>query len=330
MTEVAAWTRRPGSLGVAMSAALGLLVVLVARWGPDWPAQEFRAWTAAHDGLVSWTSQWYGGEALPGYSVLYPLFAVVFGAGLTGLLAVVITTWTVSSLAPAGHVRARWFVVAVGLGLIENLLIGQVPFLLGVMFAVVALRCIAQAGRPWVIGLAACACALASPLAGASLLIGQALVVGFGLRRCAWLSTALIGIGFSVVVGGAAGPYPLQWQSMAAITAFSIGTMVLTLTANRALRCFGATYLLVALVLVLEPNPIGGNVARIGKLIALPLMVRFVVVPPGWLKRAMVTLAAMAAAAWPTAAFTSSIVRGADDPSSARELLHRSAELFEG
>ena len=62
----------------AVVAALSVVIVSVARWGPDWPAQEFRAWIAGHDGLSVWTSRWYGGSALPGYSVMYPLVTAVF------------------------------------------------------------------------------------------------------------------------------------------------------------------------------------------------------------------------------------------------------------
>ena len=38
-------------MAVALTGGLGLSVIVAARWGPDWPAQEFRAWIAAHDGL---------------------------------------------------------------------------------------------------------------------------------------------------------------------------------------------------------------------------------------------------------------------------------------
>ena len=67
--------RVPREFGAAVAGLGMLLSALIAglmRWGPDWPAQEFRAWTAAHDGLTAWTNQWYSGQALPGYSLHLP------------------------------------------------------------------------------------------------------------------------------------------------------------------------------------------------------------------------------------------------------------------
>ena len=77
-----------------------MAVVLFARWGPDWPAQEYRAGLAVHNGLLAWTDQWYGGQALPGYSVLYPVFAGLLGAAGTGLLATTAAAWTADRLVP--------------------------------------------------------------------------------------------------------------------------------------------------------------------------------------------------------------------------------------
>src|SRR5881392_3710481 len=53
----------------AVTLVLALLAIAFARFGADWPAQDFRAWVAQH-GLSVWTNAWYGGSALPGYSVL--------------------------------------------------------------------------------------------------------------------------------------------------------------------------------------------------------------------------------------------------------------------
>ena len=49
-----------------LALAAATLVVLIARLGPDWPAQEFRASLARDARLTAWNDQWYGGHALPG------------------------------------------------------------------------------------------------------------------------------------------------------------------------------------------------------------------------------------------------------------------------
>src|SRR5579875_3617430 len=95
---------------LVLVTVLSVLVASLARWGPDWPAQEFRAWVAAHDGLSLITTRWYSGSVLPSYSVLYPLLAGalggVAGSAVLGVLSCVVITWVASSLAPTGS-RAR-------------------------------------------------------------------------------------------------------------------------------------------------------------------------------------------------------------------------------
>ena len=115
----------------------GSIVVWIGRVGPDWPAQEFRAWLARDVGLRAWDDSWYSGHALPGYSVLYPPVAAVIGAGLAGLVAVTACTFAVARFPwQIGRLPARTGVVflvgaSASLCVLDNLIIGQVPFLLG-------------------------------------------------------------------------------------------------------------------------------------------------------------------------------------------------------
>jgi hypothetical protein len=311
---------------------LGLAVVLLARWGPDWPAQEFRAWQAAHDGLTAWTSRWYSGEALAGYSVLYPILGAVFGAGAIGIAATAVASWAAASLAPPDKVRARCYALAVAVCLTQSLLIGQVPYLLGVAFGLVAVRSLVIMGsdaepgvRPGarsavLTGLCAAACSLSSPLSGASLLLATpALALVYGWRRVGPMAGAAIGIAVSSVLGGASGPFPFEWLSLMGVLIFCALTLVLSGPDQRALRVFALCYLCAAVALFLFKNPIGGNAARVGKLIALPLAVRFATLPRGLLRRAAVGLAIIGAVVWPSVAFASSIMRGAGDPSQRSE-----------
>jgi hypothetical protein len=49
----------------ALGLVLAAVIAATARWGPDWPAQEFRAWSAQQHGITAWTNQWYSGQAGP-------------------------------------------------------------------------------------------------------------------------------------------------------------------------------------------------------------------------------------------------------------------------
>src|ERR1700761_3628769 len=111
MTFAATWTAGPAAQRrlvrtstVLLAALAGALIVTLARWGADWPAQEFRAWVAGHDGLSVWTFRWYGGSALPGYSVLYPIATAAFhsgelGAAVVGVVGCAGATWAAVHLA---------------------------------------------------------------------------------------------------------------------------------------------------------------------------------------------------------------------------------------
>ena len=87
------------------------------------------------------------------------------GPGLVGVLACVAAMWVATGLAPrSSRPRALAFDFAVALGLVENLLIGQLPFLLGTAFGVAAVRCMLTGRRPVVTAALAALASLASPL----------------------------------------------------------------------------------------------------------------------------------------------------------------------
>jgi hypothetical protein len=307
-------TRRAALISVALAAVLSALVASLARWGPDWPAQEFRAWVAGHDGLSVFTTRWYGGSPLPGYSVLYPLLAGVVGAGVVGVASCVAITWAATGLAPAGHVRSIVFGIAVAVCTTQNLLIGQVPFLMGTAFGVLAFRSVLAGRHPALIAVFALLASLSSPLAGGFvLLVAPAVAVHTGWRRTLPLAGAAAGSGVAAIVGGASGPFPCPWQTFVGVAAFCVAVVVFT-GRYRTMRVFAFCYLLAAVGAFVEPNPIGGNIARLGKLIAVPLACYFLSTRNPW-ARLRTTLVAAAAFIWPAVAFTTSMTNGAIDPS---------------
>lgn len=318
MGDAGVCSRAGGSrtrLAPVVSVLLAAVVVGLARWGPDWPAQEFRAWSAAHDGLTAWTNLWYGGQALPGYSVVYPLIAGVIGAGWTGLVAVVAAVIGASGLAPASNRTVRLgYDLSVGFVLCCNLVIGQVPFLLGVAFAAWALRC-ARSSPPMLTAVLAVAAAVSSPLAGAFVVVAlPALGQALGWRRALPLGAAGIGVAVSGVLGGAGGPFPFEALGFVCVLAFASLTFMVTPRSERAARTLAACYLAASVVAFVVPNPVGGNLARFGQLVALPVVWHVAPrlrVGRMWLAAPLAALAAL----WPAWPAVSSIGRGAADPS---------------
>ncbi|MGH9060864.1 MAG: hypothetical protein ACRDZY_15340, partial [Acidimicrobiales bacterium] len=296
---------------------IGTLVVTTARWGPDWPAQEFRSALARSSGLVVWDDQWYGGHALLGYSSLYPVISGVLGASVTGLAAVCVAAYAAVRLIPDDlpHREDIGFAVVVAGVLGSNMLIGQIPFLLSAALGLCSL--VSLQGRPvWLTIALSVACGLASPLGGAFLLMATpALAVRTGWPRAFTLAGAAIAIPVALVLGGASGPFPCPWTSLVGVAAFCAGLLVSTTSRDRVLRRFTFVYLLAGAVAFAVPNPIGGNITRIGKLIALPLAVYLFVLRPQRRRAWPAVLALLGAAAWFVVPAASAAVHGAADPS---------------
>ena len=318
--ESMAAARRSG-FAIAATAGLLLAAVLIAwfaRWGPDWPAQEFRAWSAAHDGLTAWTNRWYSGLALPGYSVLYPVLGGALGASLTGILAVAAAYLGAAAFAPShsDRVKRLGYQFTVAFLLCASLLIGQIPYLVGIAIAAWALRA-ARGGRPVLAATAAAACSLASPLAGAFLLISTPAVIrAIGVRRGYPLLAAAAGAAVAAVFGGGSGPFPFRFRSVVWIAVFVALVFVCTRRRDKPVRYFAACYALATVAALAVANPIGGNLTRLGQLAALPL-VWIVSARLSWRMTRTVALA-LAAAMWTAWPAVSSITHGATDPSQHR------------
>ncbi|MDM7853843.1 hypothetical protein [Cellulomonas alba] len=272
--------RRELLAAAAAMAGVSVLVVQFARWGPDWPAQQFRAWLARSSAFLLWNDSWYAGHPLPGYSVLYPLVAHQLGAGGTGVAASVVAACGAHRLLPVGTgvARRRLYTGAVVVTLTVVLVVGQLPFLLGVAlgaWAVVAvLRVPGARGWSLAAGLAL-ACSLASPLPGALLLlVASGLIAVLPGRRVAALATAGGGIVVALAVGGAGGRMPCPWSALVGTLVFCAVVWLLRPSAPPAVRAFATRfvplYAVAAVACWAVPNPVGGNIARLGQLLAVP------------------------------------------------------------
>jgi len=298
----------------AATLVLALLVVAYARFGADWPAQDFRAWVAQH-GLSVWTNAWYGGSALPGYSVLYPPLAAALGSSAVGVLSATAAAALGATLAPD---RRRWsaaFCAAVVLCVLECLVIGQTTFLLGVAFAALALVGL-RSRRPGLAVTGAALSSLASPLAGVFLIFGGlGLLRVLGWRRVLPLAAGLLGSLVAAVVDSGGGPFTYRLVTLLAIAAFAAGTFAITDRNDRGLRDFALWYVAVSAAAFVVANPVGANLNRLGKLVALPLAVYYLATKAlPRRRRVAAVLAVVLAAWWSLIPFVTAVRWGVDDP----------------
>ncbi|HYH53635.1 MAG TPA: hypothetical protein VD761_05850 [Solirubrobacterales bacterium] len=318
---------------VALSFALALVMLI---WNPpvgDLAAQVFRAELFERAGLAIWNGSWYGGHYTLTYSVLFPPLASVLGPQVVGMLAVVSSSYLFDRLVrDRWGVEARWATLWFGAGVVTLLADGQLTFALGVAFGLASLRCL-QTGRRSLALLAAAACPLASPVAGAFLggvLLSGAAEPGRRLHRVALLAGALA-LALVLVPNIAfpeAGEFPFVFSSYVAIPLWTAGALILTQGVRheeRQLRRVLIAYLLAATVIWLLPNAMGGNAVRLGALFGGPVLAAVLLsrrpqpTVPTWFFAPLLALAIAGSLYWQLTASVVQIARSVGDPATTAE-----------
>jgi hypothetical protein len=295
-----------------LTAALSLLVFATGVRGPDLPAADLRTWLVRDHGFVVWNDQWYAGHPTVGYSLLFPGVAVLLGVRIAGVVSAVLAALAATRVVgrdASASLRAGllWFCVVI----VTVLIVGQLPFLLGVACAAGAALAIRR-GYSLLAAVGAAACSLASPLAGAFLLLAAVAWASTGRWRAALpLSTAVLGVGLAVVAGGG-GTFPLSIVTMIPIVLLVAIGVYLVPSSYRALRRGLLLYGGVAVVLAIVPTPIGGNIARLGALVGGPVAVA-VLSRVG--KRFWLALVVIPLFAWPAAPAVAAVAHNSADPS---------------
>jgi hypothetical protein len=302
--------RHPWLLTLFLSA----LVIALNLRGPDLPAQYYRTWVARTAGLVAFNNQWYDGHSLPGYSVLFPPIAAALGARITGLLACTATTWAACRLLPGPHDGAQiFFRLALAVGIVGELVIGQLPFALGLAFGLAALLAVTE-GRPWLVLLMAACCSLSSPLAGLFLLLaGLSWAPQAGWRRLAPLGSAGLGMLVSFVTGGSGGRFPFPLVNLLGVLLFTVLTLAIAPRSSALIRRFAMIYGAVSTALFVVPNPVGSNIDRLGSTLALPA-VGYLLLRYG--RRFLLALLIVPLLSWQLVPVATALANSAGDPSS--------------
>src|SRR3954452_20660673 len=135
--------------------ALGLAWLIVHPATADLAAQEYRTGLWRREGFAIWDAQWYGGHHEPGYSLLFGPLAALLGPRALGFVAGVVAVAALTVIARRQERFPRLVGWLFGAGVMTNVLIGRVPFVVAVALGAVAWLCsAARRRRPAMLALA--------------------------------------------------------------------------------------------------------------------------------------------------------------------------------
>lgn len=341
---------------VALSSLLAAAMVAWNPQVGDLAAQVFRAQLFEHAGLAIWNGSWYDGHYTLTYSFLFPPLASLLGVRLIGLVSVVASSYFFDRLVrDRWGDAARWATLWFAAGVVTLLADGQLTFALGVAFGLASLRGL-QLHRLKVALGAAAACALSSPvaavfLAGVLLAATGSNVDWRGLFR-GWrgyggaenggaaparrplhnrdgtggraLWPAAVALALTLIPNllfPGSGQFPFAFTSYLAIPLWCGGALYVTRglrDEERQLRWVLVGYVIVATLLVLAPNPIGGNAVRLGALFGGPVLAAVVLARRPRVSAWALALVLAGGLFWQVTASVSQIARSVGDPSTAR------------
>jgi hypothetical protein len=273
----------PGAPTVA-AALVGMAYLLAEPATADMAAHTFRAWLWEQAGFTAWNSQWYGGHHMAGYSLLFGPLAGLLGPRLLGVLAGVAAVALFAPLARAAAPSratgawAAWLFVG---GAMSNVVIGRMPFALGLALAVAAWACARRGTVAWSLAAAACSLATvwASPPAGLFLAVSAAGLLLGGDR--ADRTRSVLVLAGPAVAGGLlmARVFPEGGTDRFVATAFwptlaaCVAGLALIDPRRRALWAGIALYVAVLVFAFAVPGPVGQNALRPAVILGPPLLV---------------------------------------------------------
>lgn len=278
----------PGRLvtweGFGWAALAGLLALLapLAGWrGSDLPAHLFRVGLVERDGFTVWNNHWFGGHHTVGYSVLVPVAGALVGLWALAVVSAAGAAWLFDAVVRRALGERRPLAsCCFALGTFTNVLVGRIPFALGLALALAAVLAVLHR-RGALAGALAVATALASPVAGAFLALAFTswALASRGPTRAQRLVLAVLAAAPVVVLAvlyPQGGTFPLRWPAMVWTVGVSLGVAWLVPERHRAVRWGAGLYALVVVLVFLVPNPLGGNVVRLGMYVAAPLLLALV------------------------------------------------------
>ncbi len=262
-----------------VAAALALAYLIVEPTGADLPAQLLRVKLFGAEGFGIWNNWWYAGHNIAAYSVLFPPLGWLLTPQLVAALASVGTAAAFEALAHDVYgddawVGATWF----GAATVTELLSGRLTFALGLCGATVT-ALLLERRRPRLAAVLAFITALASPVAGLFAALAGATMALAGLhsgnrrdiaRGIGVILAAIVPIAILAVLFPEAGRQPFAFGTLWPLLA--AGVLVLALRPGRTLGGAVLLYLAGCILAFAIATPVGSNAARLGELVAGPLV----------------------------------------------------------
>jgi hypothetical protein len=272
--------------GVGPALVLAVTHALIRPPSQDFASGDLRARLFRH-GAYLWNDLWFGGHSLPGYGIVSPALSGVFGIELVGVVTSVaaavaftalVRTWA-AGRSDVGSVRFGLALFSVGC--VVNLYGGRMTFGPAICFAVVCVLALQRGAlhpersARWTV-----VAVVAAVLCGSSSPVG-ALSLGVVLAGC-WLARVLPRR--PVVLAAAADVVPVAvvialfpeggWYPFTAggFTLLLSSIAVVALVGRRfpLVRWTAVVYAVVAVGAMVVRSPLGGNVVRLGWLMAGP------------------------------------------------------------
>ena len=258
-----------------ITAALGVVYLILAPQSPDLAAASYRSNLFSTAGFTLWDNSWYGGHHLLAYSVLAPALGALIGPRLVAAISMVIATALFARLidgrfpASATRIAAYFFALGASIALLSS----RVPFDLGLAVGLAA-ALLAQRRRLAAAPALSVLTALASPVAGAFLALAFLAWALAGPRR-AWPGAlalaalapiALLTLAFPE---GGAQPFAASAFYPALVGVLAVGALIPS--EQRVLRIGAGLYAVALAGSYVLPTAVGGNADRLGALVAGPV-----------------------------------------------------------
>jgi hypothetical protein len=272
----------PTAVAVALAVPLTAAYLALSPPAADLAAATYRSELFGRVGFAARDTGWYAahGHWLPGYSLLSPVLGALLGMRVLLVLSALAACVLFALLAERAFDRAGARVAAglFALGVSVGLLSGRVPFDLGLAIGLGSVLALMHDRLATALGLAVLT-SVASPVAGAFLaLAGLAYAVANRRRGFALTGAALAPILILALAYPEGGYEPFApsafWPALAgvALIALLYPRGSLAPRGRSAVRAGAALYALALIAAFSIHTPMGGNAARLGPLLAGPLL----------------------------------------------------------
>jgi MFS family permease len=283
-----------------VAAILAAAYVIISPSSVDLAAHLFRAEMFRQQGFAVWNNYWYSGNAVLGYSVLFPAVSATLTPQLAAAIATTGTA-TVFTVLARRHFGERGWVGAMlfGAATAADLYSGRLAFAFGALPALGAILALdsEQPALAYALAVLSALCSPVAALFAALVAAGHALGGAIATRRAAATDQtardtprrpALQALraaspGLAVIVASLlpvliiawmfpqGGTEPFAFTTMLPLLVASAVALVLLPRDAVRLRAGVLVYALATLAIYLIPTPIGSNIARMGTFAALPL-----------------------------------------------------------